>query len=165
MQQSDCRCAVSVAKDAGREGGPWGPWYGCTRPLRPATPHGTQAELAPPRCSQAVVFVVDAAQHDTLPRCRDMLHQALSHADLAGLPLLVLSNKMDLPEALLPAEVAAALQLTAIRDRAIHIAGCSALQNNGVKVRRAWRWRWCLDSCNSCDQLPYRRGMAAVVCD
>ncbi len=80
------------------------------------------------------MFVVDAAQHDTLPRCRDMLHQALSHADLAGLPLLVLSNKMDLPDALLPAEVAAALQLTAIRDRAIHIAGCSSLQNTGVKV-------------------------------
>ena len=69
------------------------------------------------------------------PRCRDMLHQALSHADLARLPLLVLSNKMDLPEALQPAEVAAALELTALRDRAIHIAGCSALQNTGVQVR------------------------------
>jgi signal recognition particle receptor subunit beta len=81
--------------------------------------------------------VVDAAQAETLPRCRDMLHQSLSHADLAGLPLLVLSNKMDLPEALQPAEVAAALDLTALRDRAIHIAGCSALQNTGVQVRGA----------------------------
>jgi hypothetical protein len=83
---------------------------------------------------QAVIFVVDAALAEEMPRCRGMLHQALSHADLAKLPLLVLCNKMDLSEALQPAEVAAALELTALGDRAIHIAGCSALQNTGMQV-------------------------------
>lgn len=49
---------------------------------------------------QAVVYVVDAADHDTLENARAELHELLSKPSLAGIPLLVLGNKNDLPGAL-----------------------------------------------------------------
>lgn len=57
---------------------------------------------------------------------------------LQGLPLLVFANKMDLPESLQPVDIANQLQLTQLVDRAFHITGCSALQNEGVQQGMKW---------------------------
>lgn len=49
---------------------------------------------------QAVVYVVDSADHDALENARAELHELLSKPSLASIPLLVLGNKNDLPGAL-----------------------------------------------------------------
>lgn len=58
----------------------------------------------------AIVFVVDAADHNTLEVARNELHNLLKPQDgkenpLAGIPLLVLGNKKDLPGALTEREL------------------------------------------------------------
>ena len=49
---------------------------------------------------QAIVYVVDAADHDNLDSARLELAELLSKPSLQGIPLLVLGNKNDLPGAL-----------------------------------------------------------------
>ncbi len=46
------------------------------------------------------MFVADAADHDNLDAARQELHDLLQKPSLAGIPLLVLGNKSDLPGAL-----------------------------------------------------------------
>ena len=45
-------------------------------------------------------YVVDAADEEKFETARKELHDLLSKPPLAGIPLLVLGNKNDLPEAL-----------------------------------------------------------------
>merc|ERR1712216_898217 len=53
-----------------------------------------------------VVFVVDAADHAAVDAARAELHDLLAKPSVAGIPLLVLGNKSDLPGALPSAELA-----------------------------------------------------------
>ncbi|THU71003.1 hypothetical protein C4D60_Mb08t30950 [Musa balbisiana] len=52
------------------------------------------------RAVSAIVYVVDAADRDNLPISKSELHDLLSKSSLSGIPLLVLGNKIDKPEAL-----------------------------------------------------------------
>lgn len=45
-------------------------------------------------------YVVDAADRDNIPISKSELHDLLSKPSLSGIPLLVLGNKIDKPEAL-----------------------------------------------------------------
>lgn len=45
-------------------------------------------------------YVVDAADHDNIKTSKDELYELLSKPSLAAIPLLVLGNKNDKPEAL-----------------------------------------------------------------
>ena len=49
---------------------------------------------------QAIVYVVDSADHDTFDQARQELHDLLAKPSLTRIPLLVLGNKNDLPDAL-----------------------------------------------------------------
>ena len=53
-----------------------------------------------PSASRAsgIIFVVDAADASRFDEARQELHKLLSEPRLRGVPLLVLANKMDLPE-------------------------------------------------------------------
>ncbi|KAL7224512.1 hypothetical protein ACSBR1_025884 [Camellia fascicularis] len=51
------------------------------------------------RAVSAIVYVVDAADHDNLSISRSELHDLLSKPSLSGIPLLVLGNKIDKPGA------------------------------------------------------------------
>ena len=44
--------------------------------------------------------MVDAADHDKIEASRNELHHLLDKPQLAGIPVLVLGNKRDLPNAL-----------------------------------------------------------------
>ncbi|KAL4421713.1 hypothetical protein ABPG77_002329, partial [Micractinium sp. CCAP 211/92] len=62
---------------------------------------------------QAIVFVVDSADLDSLEAAKEELHALLAKPSLAGIPLLVLGNKNDLPEALSANELISRLDLQA----------------------------------------------------
>lgn len=49
-----------------------------------------------PPCS----YMVDAADHERIEAARNELHNLLDKVHLAGIPVLVLGNKRDLPDAL-----------------------------------------------------------------
>ncbi|CAG8742335.1 13273_t:CDS:2, partial [Ambispora leptoticha] len=48
----------------------------------------------------AIVFVIDSADHEKLGAARTELRNLLEKPPLASIPVLVLGNKNDLPEAL-----------------------------------------------------------------
>ncbi|CAA6658649.1 unnamed protein product [Spirodela intermedia] len=48
----------------------------------------------------AILYVVDAADRDSIPVSRSELHDLLTRPSLNGIPLLVLGNKIDKSEAL-----------------------------------------------------------------
>ena len=45
----------------------------------------------------AIVYMVDAADPDKIEASRNELHNLLERPQLAGIPILVLGNKRDLP--------------------------------------------------------------------
>ena len=55
--------------------------------------------------------MVDAADHDKLEASRNELHGLLEKPQLAGIPVLVLGNKKDLPNALDEKELVERLNL------------------------------------------------------
>ncbi|XP_061380676.1 ADP-ribosylation factor-like protein 6 [Danaus plexippus] len=92
------------------------------------------------RHSDAVIFVVDSADHLRLVVARSELELMLSHPDMAGrrLPLLVLANKSDAPHALSAAHVASALGLERITDKPWHVCASSALSGEGLDDGVSW---------------------------
>ncbi|XP_041977041.1 probable metabolite transport protein CsbC [Aricia agestis] len=92
------------------------------------------------RRANAVIFVVDSADHLRLVVAREELALMLAHPDVSGrrLPLLVMANKSDSPHALSAPQVAAALSLERISDKPWHICACSALSGSGLPEGVAW---------------------------
>ncbi|VVC89658.1 ADP-ribosylation factor-like protein 6 [Leptidea sinapis] len=92
------------------------------------------------RRADAVIFVVDAADHLRLVVAREELELMLAHPDMFGrrVPLLVFANKSDASLALSASHVAAALGLERISDKPWHICASSALSGAGVADGIAW---------------------------
>ena len=60
----------------------------------------TLREVSDLWCYSLLRYVVDAADHDKFETAKKELHDLLSKPPLANIPLLVLGNKNDLPEAI-----------------------------------------------------------------
>ncbi|THG02598.1 hypothetical protein TEA_003153 [Camellia sinensis var. sinensis] len=71
------------------------------------------------RAVSAIVYVVDAADHDNLSISRSELHDLLSKPSLSGIPLLVLGNKIDKPGALSKEALTEQMGLQSITDREV----------------------------------------------
>lgn len=80
---------------------------------------------------QAIVFVVDAADTDSLDDARKALHDLLSRKSLDNIPLLVVGNKMDLTNAMGKEELSNRLSLRELgtREVAIYNISCKTKQN------------------------------------
>eukprot|EP00658_Telonema_sp_P-2_P083291 TRINITY_DN8980_c0_g1_i5.p1 TRINITY_DN8980_c0_g1~~TRINITY_DN8980_c0_g1_i5.p1 ORF type:complete len:185 (+),score=36.40 TRINITY_DN8980_c0_g1_i5:120-674(+) len=89
-----------------------------------------------------LIYVVDAADKERLEsgECRDELATLLENETLAGVPLLVYCNKMDLVTAEDPETVAGPefLDLVCVDDRPWHIQGCSAKKGEGLEEGVRW---------------------------
>ncbi|CAI9262231.1 ADP-ribosylation factor-like protein 8a [Lactuca sativa] len=71
------------------------------------------------RAVSAIVYVVDAADHDNLSISKGELHDLLSKPALSGIPLLVLGNKIDKPSALSKQALTDQMDLKGIGDREV----------------------------------------------
>jgi ADP-ribosylation factor-like protein 8 len=60
---------------------------------------------------QAIVYVVDAVDHERLEEAARLLHELLQRPNLHSVPLLVLGNKSDLPLALDTAQLKERMRL------------------------------------------------------
>lgn len=89
---------------------------------------------------QAIVFVVDAADLDGIDAARQELHDLLSRPSLAGIPLLVLGNKNDLPEALSANDLISRLDLRSptLRDREVCLYSISCKRQKNIDVTLDW---------------------------
>ncbi|KAI5076406.1 hypothetical protein GOP47_0008471 [Adiantum capillus-veneris] len=68
----------------------------------------------------AIVYVVDAADRESIPISKSELHDLLSKPSLNGIPLLVLGNKIDKqPEALSKQALIDQMSLSSLTDREV----------------------------------------------
>ena len=81
---------------------------------------------------QAIVYVVDAADHDGLDSGRQELHELLQKPSLAHTPLLVLGNKDDLPGALSTTELIERLDLKVSKQNTCSFTNLQKLWSWGV---------------------------------
>ncbi|KAM8853360.1 ADP-ribosylation factor-like protein 14 [Synchiropus splendidus] len=81
-----------------------------------------------------LMFVVDSSDLKRLDEARKELHRVLRYETLRGVPLVVLSNKQDLPGALSPQQLCRRLDLGRVCEgRAWFIQPCSALTGAGLE--------------------------------
>ncbi|KAK7357586.1 hypothetical protein VNO80_16879 [Phaseolus coccineus] len=71
------------------------------------------------RAVSAIVYVVDAADYESLPVSRNELHDLLSKPSLNGIPILILGNKIDKPGALSKQDLTDQMGLKSITDREV----------------------------------------------
>lgn len=87
---------------------------------------------------QAIVFVVDSADLDSLDAAKEELQGLLAKPSLAGIPLLVLGNKNDLPEALSANELIARLGLKEVGGREVCVYSISCKSSSNIDVTLKW---------------------------
>uniref|UniRef100_A0A7S1CCX3 ADP-ribosylation factor-like protein 6 n=1 Tax=Bicosoecida sp. CB-2014 TaxID=1486930 RepID=A0A7S1CCX3_9STRA len=89
---------------------------------------------------QAIIYVLDSTDKVRMCVAKDELDHMLAHKAIkeARVPVLFFANKMDKPSALTPAECMEELGLSALTDKAWHIAASCAVTGEGVEEGIEW---------------------------
>lgn len=88
--------------------------------------------------SDALIFVVDSADHERFCEARDELHSVLADDSLRSIPVLVLANKQDVSRALSVAQVAQELELSKLRTQKWFVQASSAVTGDGLYEGLDW---------------------------
>ncbi|KAG8969772.1 Arf GTPase arf1 [Tulasnella sp. 427] len=105
---------------------------------------GGQSSIRPYwRCyyanTQAIIYVIDAADTDRLATSRAELLTMLSEEELKGVPLLVFANKQDVAGALKPGEISEKLGLAGgEKERQWSVRGSCATKGEGLEEGLDW---------------------------
>ena len=86
----------------------------------------------------AIVYVVDSADHSKIPQAKTELHSLLERPLLAGIPVLVLGNKNDLPDALTLEQLIEQLGLESVGDREVSCYSISAKNATNIDITLNW---------------------------
>ena len=88
--------------------------------------------------TDAVVFVVDSTDRERMEETRDKLEIILSDEMMLKKPLLVLSNKVDLPKSLNTTEMTELICLQKYKDREWFIQESCAITGEGILEGFQW---------------------------
>mmetsp|Transcript_84120 Transcript_84120/g.171475 ORF Transcript_84120/g.171475 Transcript_84120/m.171475 type:complete len:187 (-) Transcript_84120:162-722(-) len=89
--------------------------------------------------TDALIYVIDSADERRLgTEAAEELASLLEEDKLAGVPTLIFANKQDLLNAKSATEIAEALNLDSLRDRAWQIQPCSAKTGDGLQDGMEW---------------------------
>ncbi|XP_010301018.2 ADP-ribosylation factor-like protein 11 [Balearica regulorum gibbericeps] len=83
--------------------------------------------------TNTLIFVLDSTDTARLPEAAAALEEALSHPSMAGVPVLLLANKQEVPGALAPAELGERLQQGRLLGHRWVLRGCSAHTGQGLQ--------------------------------
>ncbi|CAF2952053.1 unnamed protein product [Rotaria sp. Silwood2] len=89
--------------------------------------------------TKAIVFVVDSNDRERVNDASEQLHSILKEDELRDIPVLILANKQDLPNAMSPSELTDKLDLEKLtRQRKWHIQATVATQKKGLQEGFEW---------------------------
>lgn len=88
--------------------------------------------------TSGIVFVIDSADRKRIDLCAEQLNGLLHEEELKGVPIIIMANKQDLPDAMKAEEISQKLALSSIKDRAWTIIPTSALKGEGIKESFEW---------------------------
>ncbi|NXG50091.1 ARL11 protein, partial [Psilopogon haemacephalus] len=80
-----------------------------------------------------LIFVLDSSDAARLPEAMEALEEALSHPSMAGVPVLLLANKQEIPGAMSPTELGERLQQGRLAEHRWVLQGCSAHTGQGLQ--------------------------------
>jgi len=103
--------------------------------IRPSWPEYYRGEA---ETAQAVIFVVDSSDRDSIARAKDELAKLLNEADLSNAVFLVFANKQDLPDAMTRAEVIEGLDLQSFPERRWYVQHSCASTGEGLHEGLDW---------------------------
>ncbi|XP_004391407.1 LOW QUALITY PROTEIN: ADP-ribosylation factor-like protein 8B [Trichechus manatus latirostris] len=86
----------------------------------------------------AIVYMIDAADREKIEASRNELHNLLDKPQLQGIPVLVLGNKRDLPNALDEKQLIEKMNLSAIQDREICCYSISCKEKDNIDITLQW---------------------------
>lgn len=81
---------------------------------------------------EGLIFVVDASDSSRFQEAKGELDWILESDEMEGVPVVIMANKQDLPNATSPSKVAEKLGLHQLRNRKWHVQGTSATIGEGV---------------------------------
>lgn len=87
---------------------------------------------------QCIVYVVDAADHDSIEQTTKLLHDLMQRPNMQEVPLLVLGNKNDLPHALGTTELRDRMRLQEIRGVEVCVYSISCKNHNNIDLVLDW---------------------------
>eukprot|EP00043_Microstomoeca_roanoka_P007815 m.75569 g.75569 ORF g.75569 m.75569 type:complete len:185 (+) comp13989_c3_seq1:306-860(+) len=87
---------------------------------------------------QVIIYMVDAADTEKLEAAKQELKNLLEKPHLAGIPVLILGNKNDLPKALQSDELIQALGLKEIQDREVCCYSISCKNQVNLDITLKW---------------------------
>eukprot|EP00069_Balaena_mysticetus_P011347 bmy_07084T0 len=89
--------------------------------------------------SSCLCYMIDAADREKIEASRNELHNLLDKPQLQGIPVLVLGNKRDLPNALDEKQLIEKMNLSAIQDREIccYSISCKEKDNIGQGMKNS----------------------------
>lgn len=82
--------------------------------------------------TDGLIFVVDSADKERLSQAREELFWILDSDEMVGVPVIVLANKQDLPNAASPPQIASKLGMSRIRNHQWHVQGTCATNGDGL---------------------------------
>ncbi|NXM32938.1 ARL11 protein, partial [Oxyruncus cristatus] len=80
-----------------------------------------------------LIFVIDSTDVARLSEAAAALEEALSHPSMAGIPVLLLANKQEVPGALAPVELGEMLRWGRLARHRWMLRGCSAHTGQGLQ--------------------------------
>ncbi|NXC29951.1 ARL11 protein, partial [Campylorhamphus procurvoides] len=80
-----------------------------------------------------LIFVLDSTDVARLSEAVAALEEALSHPSMAGIPVLLLANKQEVPGALAPSELGEMLRRGRLARHRWMLRGCSAHSGQGLQ--------------------------------
>ncbi|XP_042863809.1 ADP-ribosylation factor-like [Penaeus japonicus] len=103
---------------------------------------GGQAKLRPLwrhyyQNTTAIIYVVDSSDQERIKEAREELEAVLESEEVAGVPLLVMANKQDLPGALSVPQVSEGLNLQQ-QSRPWYVQPTCAITSEGVYEALDW---------------------------
>ena len=81
---------------------------------------------------EGLIYVVDSSDRSRFNEAKEELDWILESDEMTGVPLVILANKQDLPQAASPSDLSVKLGLDKVRNRKWHIQGTSAISRDGV---------------------------------
>lgn len=87
---------------------------------------------------QAIVFVVDSAELDTIDDAARELHGLLERQSLENIPLLVLGNKADLPDAVGVDDLVSRMNLKGLGTREVAVYSISCKSKRNIHLVLDW---------------------------
>lgn len=88
--------------------------------------------------TQGLIFVVDSADRERMDEARDELHKIANDREMRDAVILIFANKMDLPNALSPAEITDRLALHKLKNRNWVVQPSCAITGEGLVAGLQW---------------------------